>query len=147
MKFGLTMIVGLLFIIMPLFLFIPETLLDLKTFTTGKLAKVKIIEIPTNCKSKRKFGKFSYKDFLFSKQIDKEFCENYNNGDSIYMLYNADYPTRFVFPGSSDGFYIDMVSSILLSLLGLVFVIKSKKISKRISSYPFNSILMKRIWW
>jgi hypothetical protein len=59
----------------------------------------------------------------------------HKNGGSLDFLNKSTYPDVFVFPGSPDYYYYTQIAScILLSLLGLAIIIKSKKIERSIIS-------------
>ena len=136
MRFGLILVVGLVFTVVPLIFFIPEALTDLQVFKTGQEVKAEISEMPTYCNGKRNFCRFKYNNFFFVKQVSNDFCNAYKRYDTIIFKYSPKYPEVFVFPGSSDYYYFEIVSSVLISLLGLLLIFNSKKISNRIQSKP-----------
>lgn len=147
MKFELTFIIGLIFLVVPIVFFIPETLEELEIFKIGKEVRVEIAEMPRNCNAKRKFAKFKYSNVFFVKQVSRDFCQLYKRGDSLAFLHSPKSSEVFVFPGSPDYYYIQMISAAALSLLGLFIIFQSRKISSRLSSFPFLQILIKRTWW
>ena len=131
-KLNFVIAVGLIFFLFPLAAFIPETIREIEVWKRGKIVKARIVKMPSNCLAKRKFARFSYDGYEFNKRVSRDFCELHKHGDRIDLIHLDAESETFLVPGSSDRFVADIISSLMLSMLGLLLIAYNQKILFRL---------------
>jgi hypothetical protein len=99
--------------------FIPHSLLQLRTLSIGESVTVKIDELPLNCAGYKNFCRFGWQGKTFVEQVGKDFCLTHKNGDLIQMKYSNDFYDIFLFDFTDfNVILIELLASVLIAVLG-----------------------------
>jgi hypothetical protein len=123
MKAGITL-AGLALVILPIFTML-HNFRELEVKQEGSLVEVIIRKLPNDCIGSRRsklFVHFEYQQKIYSMQIGTPFCQEHRVGQSLCMKHLNKYEDIFVFP--EENIFIEMISGIFLSCVGLFVVFK-----------------------
>lgn len=103
------------------FLLLPYKLKKIETFKYGYDVEVKVQYVPNCITSKAHYSiKFEFENRIYAKQIGVLSCKELNEGDILKLKTNQDHS---VFLYQYENPYKDLYSLIILSLIGIGFII------------------------
>lgn len=122
MKRSSYILIGLCFLIIPLFIIKSKISQDLQVERKGKLVEMRIVDKPGSCLGTKVkwFMKVKYQGIVYSKQIGGAYCEAHNIGDMVQIRY---LPGRDVVLLPKESVMLNIYAGILLSLVGLYSII------------------------
>jgi len=122
MKRSSYILIGLCFLIIPLFITESKISQDLQVERKGKLVEMRIVDKPGSCLGTKVkwFMKVEYQGIVYSKQIGGAYCEAHNIGDMVQIKYLQG-QQRVLLPDES--MMGEIYTGFLLSIFGLLLII------------------------
>lgn len=120
-------IAGILIVIISVFL-LTKNIEKISVYTHGREVKVEVVDIPISCdvsnKSLKAFFRFKYKDNIYSKRIEGEYCDLLKNAKTIKLKTNSD-NTIFVY--INESVYSEFYFNFILLFIGIFIIYKGFK--------------------
>lgn len=120
--------VGFVWTAVVLFLFVPNSLIDVYVSENGNLVNATITEMPSCCDCKYMYASFEINNKACVKRVWRSFCNDYKTGESIPFYYLEYFPNNEVFKiHRGTEVKSQLFSSILLLLFGIFILAYSYK--------------------
>jgi hypothetical protein len=120
--------VGFVWTAVVLFLFVPNTLIDVYVSENGNLVNANIAEMPSCCDCKYMYASFEINKKEFIKRVWRSFCSDYKSGENIPFYYLENFPNNAIFKiHQGDEVKSQFISSVLLLMFGVFVIVYSFK--------------------
>lgn len=123
--------IGFFIFIVLMFGTIPFKVRQIEVCSKGTKVNAVITKLPKFGRNHSFDVKFQYINRVFYDSHSKSFCQKHKIGDSIEFLNYSKYPDIFIIPGNPMEYFIEIIIALIISLFGLLLIIKRKKFAEK----------------